>query len=415
MSIRTMAMHGVTRQSLLHGAWPWIRMCVQTTTVVLLAVVMEAPDFGRYATALALASCVAPLLVAGPAFVYLDSHAAFGSTREQIAKVWTRALFVFGFCAALGVAAGMALFAGAWEHWGLWCLVGISEIVLLGFVELRARRHQAAAEFNAMGAWQAAPHVLRLGLAALFLTSGRALPLATWVWVAFGATFLAALGAGNVKRQDAPRGLDSLMRLARVGFRYGSYGVNKHAIADGDKVFVARIVSPVASGALFLAQRLIDLVCFPLQVAIVNALPRLLEAEPEMRPALWRRALLWPGLYAVAASASLIAISPLLRNLGPHYTIAMMAMAWLWWVPILGFLRGTLGNAAVLAGRGDAYVRALFVGALMRVIGAICLLGLFGWEGALLSLLLAEVASILCLLAVARKPRAIPASVNVPR
>jgi len=92
-----------------------------------------------------------------------------------------------------------------------------------------------------------------------------------------------------------------------------------------------------------------------------------------------------------------------------------MAMAWLWWLPILGFMRGTLGNAAVLAGRGDAYVRALSVGALMRVIGAICLLGLFGWEGALLSLLLAEVASILCLLAVARKPRAIPASVNVPR
>jgi hypothetical protein len=59
-----------------------------------------------------------------------------------------------------------------------------------------------------------------------------------------------------------------------------------------------------------------------------------------MRPALWRRALLWPGLYAVAASASLIAISPLLRNLGPHYTIAMMAMAWLWWCRSSGSCAG---------------------------------------------------------------------------
>jgi len=410
MSIRTMAAHGVIRQSLLHGAWPWIRMGAQTATVVVLAVAMDARDFGRYATALAIASCIAPLLVVGPAFVYLDSHASFGSTREQIATVWTRALLVLGFVAAVGLAACMALLAGEWRQWTLWCLVGLSDIVLMGFVEMRARRHQAAAEFNSMGAWQAAPHIVRLGLAALFLRAGVELPLSTWVWLAFGATFVLALGANNVKRQDAPRGLDSLVRLVRVGFRYGSYGVAKHVIADGDKAFVARIAAPVASGALFLAQRVVDLVCFPLQVAIANALPRLLEAQPEMRAGVWRRALLWSALYAAMASALLIGLSDVLRNLGPDYTIAVMAIAWLWWLPILGFIRGTLGNAAVLSGRSDAYVRALSLGAGIRILGAICLLGLFGWQGALASLLLAECVVIVYLLAGLRRPRAVAAA-----
>jgi hypothetical protein len=218
MSIRTMAMHGVTRQSLLHGAWPWIRMCVQTTTVVLLAVVMEAPDFGRYATALALASCVAPLWWRGRRSSTLDSHAAFGSTREQIATVWTRALFVLGVGAAIGVAAGMALFAGAWERFGLWCLVGISEIVLLGFVELRRAPAPGGGGVQRDGC-------LAGGATCIAVGAGCAcswLPTAPCRWPRGCGwpsvpRLSSALGAGNVKRQDAPRGLDSLMRLVRVG------------------------------------------------------------------------------------------------------------------------------------------------------------------------------------------------------
>ena len=144
------------------GAWPWLRTSMQAATMVLLVFMLGANDFGRYATALAIASIIAPLVVGGPSFVYLDSHRAFGCTREQVATVWTRSLLVFGLALAALVAVAMVVLADDRLDWAPWFGIGLAEIALAGFIEIAARQDQAAARFNAMGLWQTIPHALRL-------------------------------------------------------------------------------------------------------------------------------------------------------------------------------------------------------------------------------------------------------------
>ena len=76
------------------------------------------------------------------------------------------------------------------------------------------------------------------------------------------------------RRKSAPRSWDAVRRLVRVGFRYGSGGTANRILSDGDKPIVMRLVDPAMTGALFLAQRVVDLVCFPLQASIARVSPR---------------------------------------------------------------------------------------------------------------------------------------------
>src|SRR6478735_5186306 len=119
-------------------AWQWSRTCVHAATLLLLALVLNERDYGRYVTAVAIAACMAPLLVSGPAVVYQHSHRAFGCTREQIATLWTRTIVVVGLpCAAL-VMLAMVLIANDARGWLLWLGVGMADIVMMGFAEMRA-------------------------------------------------------------------------------------------------------------------------------------------------------------------------------------------------------------------------------------------------------------------------------------
>ena len=379
-------------------AWVWLRVGAQLVTLLMLAWLLGAHALGRYAAALAMASVIAPLFVSGPAYVYLSSHPAFGCTRDQLATVWRRLLFTFGFAASTLVPIGMVAFAGDLGDAGLWFLVGFTEIVLAGFAEMAARHHQSDGRYDAMGLWLALPHLLRFTALVLLLAIGVELTLPLWVLLSFATSLvLAWVGARRVPFKDNPRALDTLTRLLRTGFRFGHGNVAHHLMVDGDKPFVARIAYPAAAGALFVAQRVAEVFCMPLQKAVARSLPRLLHALPGERAPLWHQSAWWPALYAVFAGAALFAIAPLLGVLGPEFGIAGAALRWLCWLPPLAFARGMLGNAAVVAGRHHAYVVGHWLGAGVRVLCAICLVALFGWEGAVASLLIAEVVPMLYL------------------
>jgi O-antigen/teichoic acid export membrane protein len=70
-----------------------------------------------------------------------------------------------------------------------------------------------------------------------------------------------------------------------------------------------------------------------------------------------------------------------------------------------------LGNAAILAGRGDAFTRGLWLGAAMRVGAALVLVSHFGWRGAVAGLVIAEVATLVYLLVSARHAAVVSARV----
>jgi O-antigen/teichoic acid export membrane protein len=401
---------GASRETLRARGWVWLRAGVQLATVLLVAWQLGMHDFGRYVAAFAIASAIAPLFVGGPAYVYLDSHAAFGCTREQLATVWRRMLLVFGMVAAAFVPVCVGAFAGDWSDAGLWFLVGFTEIVLAGFAEMAARFHQSEGRDDAMGLWLGLPHLLRFGALLVLLAAGIPLTLDHWVLLSFGVFLVVAIGAARrVSYKDNPRALDTLMRLLRTGYRFGTGNVAHHVVADGDKPFVARIAFPSAAGSLFVAQRVAELFCLPLQTVIAQSLPRLLDATPGERGPLWRLSWVLPALYAFFAGAALFAIAPVLERLGPDFGIAATALRWLCWLPLLAFARGMLGNAAVVAGRHHAHVRGQWLGAFVRVVGAICLVGLFGWEGAIFSLLVAEIVPMLYLMLALRSLRGHPA------
>ena len=388
------------------GAWPWLRTSMQAATMVLLVFMLGPHDFGRYATGLAIASIIAPLVVGGPSFVYLDSHRAFGCTREQVATVWTRSLLVFGLALAALVAVAMVVLADDRLDWAPWFGIGLAEIALAGFIEIAARQDQAAARFNAMGLWQTIPHALRLLAVIAILALGITVTLSQWVLLMVALSAAVAIAAVRYTvRKDNPRALETLVRFLRTVLRYGEVGVANRVIADADKPLLARMVAPAAAGSLTIAQRLIDVVSLPLQVSVSNALPRLSEASPTARADAWRRELRWPVVYALLAGAALLALAPWLRALDPAFAMAAGALAWLCWLPIVGFARGMLGNAALLAGRGEVLERAMWSGAIARVIGAIVAIGFFGWQGAVASLFLGELVSCLWLLAGRWHPR----------
>jgi O-antigen/teichoic acid export membrane protein len=396
-------MSGVIRHSLRLGAWPWVRAGLQAATLLLLAFALAPLDYGRYVVAFAVASCIAPLLVGGPAYVYVESHPAFGCPADQFARVWVRALVVFGPVCALAVPLCMGVFANDWAGWWVWLLVGITEIVFAALIEMTSRHYQLTGRHTARRVWRALPYGLRLCALFVILAFQMELALAEWVALVFAMSSIAGvIGMLRVPRRDAPRSLEALVRLVRVGFRYDNGAVANRIIADGDKPFVARFIDPIAAGALFIAQRVVDLVSLPLQAVVADSLPRLLEAPAEERKRLWRSAAWVPGLYAVFAGVVLFAAARLVHAWFPGHVLADTGLERLCWLPLLAFARGMLGNSAVVAGRGDAYVRSVWCGAIVRMVGAVCLIAWFGWMGAIVSLLLAELACIAYLLLAAR-------------
>ena len=384
-------------------AWVWLRAGTQVAALLLVAWALDANAFGRYATALAIAAMIAPLFVAGPAYVYLDSHPAFGCTRDQLATVWRRMLFVFGFPAALLVPLCMGALAGDWAGAGLWFFLGLAQVMLAGFGEMRARFHETEGEPDALGLWLLLPHLAQLaGLLALLAGGGITLP--NVVALTFATTLVIALvGARRVPRKDAPRALDALARLLRTGLRFGNGHLANRIIADADKPFLARLAHPAAAGGVFVAQRVAELFCLPLRSVVASSLPRLLDAAPGERAPLWRQSAALPALYALFAGGALFAMAPLLERLGPGFGIAAAALRWMCWLPLLAFARGMLGNAAVVAGRHAAALRGQWFGAIARVAGTLALVSLYGWQGAIASLLFAELVAILYL-ALAMRP-----------
>lgn len=377
------------------AGWPWLSAALQAATLLLIVRLLGLDDYGRYATAYAIASMLAPLLVAGPAFVYLNSHPAFGCSREGLGNVWQRALLVMGTgCAAL-VPVCMGAFAGEWEDAALWFVVGLTEIVLAGFIEMVVRHFQAIGHGKAMAAWRVGPHAVRLLVAIVALVAAIELTLPMWVGVSFVIALVAAVvGMRSVPRRNAPRAFDALFRLLRTGFRYDSGGAANRVINDADKPFAMRMIAPGGAGSLFLAQRLVDLLCVPLHATVADALPQLLHADPQVRRALWRKETLTSGLYAVLVGGVLLVAAPLLRSLGPDYGMAASVTTWLCWLPLLGFARGMLGNAAIVSGHGNVYSRGHWLGAFLRIAGAVVGIGLFGWRGAVGSLFVAELVPI---------------------
>src|SRR5688572_9498910 len=194
-------------------AWVWLRAGTQLATLLLVAWALDANGFGRYATALAITAMIAPLFVAGPAYVYLASHPAFGCTRDPLATVWRRMLFVFGLLASMLVPLCMGVFANDWAGAGLWFLVGLGDILLAGFAEMRARFHETEGEPDALGLWLSLPHLARLCALLALLASG-AVTLVNWIALSFAASLLVAVvAARRVPRKGAPRALDALTRL----------------------------------------------------------------------------------------------------------------------------------------------------------------------------------------------------------
>jgi O-antigen/teichoic acid export membrane protein len=196
-----------------------------------------------------------------------------------------------------------------------------------------------------------------------------------------------------------------LFRLVRTGFRYNGNVVGDHVIADGDKPFAARLVGYATTGSLFIAQRIADLFCLPLHAVVAETLSRLLEAAPSERAGIWRSATWAPLAYAVLAGIGLVAAGHAIEWVLPAYAIADAALAWFFWLPALVFARGMLGNAAVVAGLHEVFARSHLIGAIVRIAGAICLIGFFGWPGAIASLFLAELVPVAYLWVATRRRR----------
>ena len=166
----------------------------------MLARYLGAHDYGRYVATLAVATSFAPVLLGGPAFLYLEGT-AFGLSRPM-AALWQRLLIVAGGIGSALTPVIVGLITQDWHQPWLWFAVGLSEIVFIGLTEIAARHFQAREDAHGMGFWQCAPQLLRLCLLVAWIASVGHLTLTAWVVSSTVVTLVAgALAISRLERR----------------------------------------------------------------------------------------------------------------------------------------------------------------------------------------------------------------------
>jgi len=388
------------RESIKLTMWLALRAAAQATTVLILARTLGAHDYGRYVTALSIATSFAPILLGGPAFLYIEAKAGIES-RRRLAGLWTQLLLITGAISCLAVPLLLGIVANDWQQSMLWVLVGFTEIVFIGMTEIAARHYQAQQQPSQMGFWQCAPHLARLALILAVVIVSDSITLTKWVVASSCTTWMVGLLAIRKVPRERTYHVEfgQILSFLRSSAHYGSGGVANRLIADGDKPLVTRLENSAITGSLSLAQRVLDLASLPLNSLVSTSLPKMMTAKTTAETSkIWRSLLVWPIAYALGAGLVVMYLAkPTVDLFGPDYESMSGALQGMAWLPLLSYLRGTLGNKAVAMGRGDAYAYGHWIGAIVRIAATLLIVAWIGWAGAVVSLLLAEVLSILYL------------------
>jgi O-antigen/teichoic acid export membrane protein len=376
--------------------WLLLRAAAQAATVLLLARWLGASGYGEFVAALAVAGFFTPLAGLGLGAVLLVRGARapeqLPALQAQAARLWAISSVAFSLVAT----AAMSLSLPSPQP--LWALAALAfaEVAAASWVELVARSMQARHQAHAFGAIQAGLPLTRLAALALSLPWLPA-SAAAWmlIYAAASLIYAVALGiscAGSSRFQAEKPPSKPTSALLREGAPFVVGATSLRMQAEFNKPVLAHL-DYTQTGALGVAQRVVDFVTLPL-AALQEALwPRVFASE---RPG---SRLLQTGALLVAlgliSGAALALAAPLLPWLfGPDFTAASQTLGWLALLPAVQLTRN-LGNAWLIARGKSHYLTAVYVtSALAGVLLALILVPRWGLSGAVWGMYGSEVAAL---------------------
>ncbi len=380
-----------------------LRTAAQAGVFLVIARVLGVQAYGAYAAVLAVAGTLGTFSGFGVPMLMLRDVArdpasfpvAWGRTLAAIGVSIPTLAGIYGVLAWAILPTGLSWFAVG--------LIGFAELAFGPLALAGVNAYQGHERIGRAGRLVLVPILVRL-LAALAL-----LPLALYIpasmrlvaWstlYAVAALFAAVYAVWLVYRDFGPPIRPEARELRAslgegVTFAFGGAALKLYM--DIDKTMLARLSTLEAAGAYSAAYRVVDMALLPVNALLAATLPRFFRAgESDVGASLrygWR-ILPLPLLYTVSIAAALYVGAqwlPLL--LGASYQLAVNALQWLCWLPLIGLARLLLQLLLTSADRQREVAAVLGLGAALNIVLNLGLIPLWSWRGAVLSTYAAEV------------------------
>jgi O-antigen/teichoic acid export membrane protein len=373
------------------------RVLLQALMFLLVARALGAGEFGRFASALALATIAVPFAAMGMGNVLVMRVAQDPAT---LGRYWRASLLMLASTSPL--LTGLVLMIG----WSLlpgvpsavFVAVCVADLALNRAVDVSAQAFQACERMAFMATLVFGAALARTIAAVLLVftsSSPSALDWAGWYLAASLVSAVASLAAVRyVLRPAGGAGLPSRLD-AREGV-YFALGLSASGVfTDADKALVARLDSFDAAGTYTAGYRVVSFSFVPVLALLQTTYASFFRAGAHGVRASWgfARGLLPRAVgYSLAAGLAIVLVAPVLPDvLGSDYEPSVDTIRILAPVPVLQTLAYLAGDA--LMGAGHQKTRALlhWAAAGMSVVGAIVLIPPFGATGAAVATLVASV------------------------
>lgn len=374
-----------------------MRLCVQAGTLLLVAWLLGASQFGAFAGVAALALMLGTLATFGTHLVLLGEVAKEPSRREQILPY---AIPCTLFCGSLLLVVYLLISVHLLDEAGLsifvLLLIGIAETLLQPLFALMTSEHHALGRIARAQLLQLLPMVIRFGAAVIVYVLHLSHPLeayalgyvaASMASLAYGASLLPA-------RWPSWRCWRLPCRREWAGtFGYAVINITRAGPSELDKTLALKLLPPGVAGVYAAAARVIGAITLPVVAMMLSALPRLFREGSGSQST----AHLLGWMYAVALGYSLLLagalwlFAPVFDSIfGEQYQGITEMIRWLCpAIPGMA-LRLVAGNALMALGKPWMRVGFEVAGLMVLVIAGVVLVGWLGVIGLPLALACAE-------------------------
>lgn len=338
--------------------WFAFRAGLQMLSVILVAKLLGASEYGYFVATLATVSLFSPLAGLGMHAVIVRDGSPNPSglpalTAQAIAIWWKSALLLSLVATAV---ARSTLDSGPEPLW----IIGFfaaSEIMTSSGIEIIARARQAERKMRSFGALQAGLIASRLvAIGILALTNA---PRSHDYFLFYGICSLAYLGlvlrCYRYRSHTAPPAAKTLLR---AGIPFWSGALSLRLQTEFNKPVLAQL-SLSDTGNFNIAQRAVDMGSLPIIAMQEALLPRLLSASDNRK--LFRLAWFYLTVSSMFMSLLILMFAPLIPVLlGSEFQKTASLVSGLAWLPVLQVQR-SMANAWVIANGLSARLTVVYI------------------------------------------------------
>lgn len=377
------------------------RTFAQALVFLIVARELGVNEYGAYAAVLAIAGTLGGFSGMGTQMLMLRDVArdpsvfgvSWGRVITSIAMTAPLLFIVYALLAWLMLPPSIS--------WGVVISIGVSELLFAPLLLACISAYQGHERIGR------AARLVFMGVAPRALGAAALIPIAfvlpegtrllVWAVLYALAGLIAAVYALKSVRDDlgqaqSPVGVSGYL-VEGVAFAFGGAALKLYL--DIDKAMLARMSTLEAAGAYSAGSRLVDMSMVPLTAFLSATLPRFFRSgEVGAGKAIEYgfKILPLPLLYAAVIGVLMFSLAkwlPLL--LGTDYQVAIEALRWLAWLPLVGLPRLMLQSLLIGADKQRAVVMVLAMGGVSNILLNLWLIPVLNWRGAVLATYTAEI------------------------